>query len=1017
MKKEQSWRKHGCTSEQSYRDLKSAMDASLGEVDMDNEEEDRKMITHVERRGNRRSILDELLEEGEEIDNESNDVADIYAPIPRENEGNDPEDETWAPIRDRQTIMTPIQDVLDDEGEDADDTEEEDPGDTVSALPNRRSYLQQAKEPSWKTAGCSSEASYRDLKMAMSAFGDVSFGDDDGTNTTTSNTAAAPITPYDQDIMNEKKSKRRKTWMEYGCSSEQSYRNLKEVTNASMGDVGADDLDAVMPASAQSANAEREFEEALDASIQASAAAAGGGGGGQDAAAAAAAATVKDAKPAATTGGHGSQESSYKPAAKRGNRRKDVLNESNTEETAAANASGNAATRRRSSGADIVASLPPLQTDLDAKISQRLQNKDPSAVRKRANRLKEKNRKAKSRSQAHSSIDLPIPTPEEEEQALAQALYASTLNGSMNDDAALQQAMNLSLGNGNMDDDEALMQALELSRAIIDAEIAEDDDGQDEPVLSASNRDDAILSASIWEIGVEAPPQPKKEKKKKGRMTMFGLPFGKKANAKPAESDEECPDIIVDEEKLAEDRILKGAKSMYDDPLMLDDPLMIDAISPPATKKDKKKKSKDDLRSNSRSKSRPKSREEHSSPKPVDESSDVVDVVKRAEDMMLKGAKMMHENPLMLDDIDTSTKKEKKKKSKDDDRSSSRATSRSKSRGDELRNSSRVKSRTKDKDELRSSRVKSKDESRSSSRLKSKEESRGSSRVKSRSTSKEELRSSSKTKSRDGSKKDSAEKVRKPKRSSAPDRVDSQDEINDSDRHEDPVLMMDQLKNARRERKKQLQSSVRKPKEMPQQDGTGDGDAIRPKGLSAPDKIEGVKDELSDHLSGHAERKLSLDERILMKKLESVKNLGEDLDLSDAQDKLTLDEKIAMKANKGGEEKKRRGRNKSKILQSFTASLKISSSSIGTIPTANTSDVKKPRSNSTPGDENASDNDYLAPRKHSEHEREEEIASRRKTHDKMIDADPLLMIDSLMDQVKKNGDKDRSKRKTRLFGL
>jgi hypothetical protein len=146
---------------------------------------------------------------------------------------------------------------------------------------------------------------------------------------------------------------------------------------------------------------------------------------------------------------------------------------------------------------------------------------------------------------------------------------------------------------------------------------------------------------------------------------------------------------------------------------------------------------------------------------------------------------------------------------------------------------------------------------------------------------------------------------------------------------------------------------------------------------------------------------------------------------------MTLEERIAIK-NKGDEKKKpKRTRNKSKLL----SSLKISSSSVDTILTTNKSD-RKVRSNSAPDEYDFDNDEVMKPKRHSMPENERISSSEREadavdmdcSHRSSVDphnydeieAGPIMMIDSMMDEMKRKGSKpgDRAKRKsTWMFKL
>jgi hypothetical protein len=345
------------------------------------------------------------------------------------------------------------------------------------------------------------------------------------------------------------------------------------------------------------------------------------------------------------------------------------------------------------------------------------------------------------------------------------------------------------------------------------------------------------------------------------------------------------------------------------------------------------------------------------------------------------------------------------------------------------------------------------------------------------------------------------EKTMRPKRFSAPDKVDraaAQDEIvsrdcserlvetdqlMDADHNEEPILMMEELKNARKERKKKkkdsLHSSVKvrdKSKERhTSRERTRDKSSERHKSrertrdksrerhksteksrdksrerhksrertrdksrerhksrrVSAPENLTSEED-----TGVKSTRKLSLDERILLKKQCSVKDMGQKRvdEASQVQvdtNNMTLEERIAMK-NKGDEKKKpKRTRNKSKLL----SSLKISSSSVDTILATNKSD-RKVCSNSAPDEYDFDNDEVMKPKRHSMPENERISSSEREadavdmdcSHRSSVDphnydeieAGPIMMIDSMMDEMKRKGSKpgDRAKRKsTWMFKL
>jgi hypothetical protein len=191
--KTSSWKKYGCSSEQSYRDLKMAMQASLEDVQCDSQEEGPKSI-HVERGGRRRSIIDDLMDEGTSDERMDAPAVDEIRELPIDR----------------------------------------------NVPSNRRS--------SWMKHGCNSEQSYRDVKMALEApMDDLGVEPQDSHVEKRGKRRSVLDDMLDEGAQEEELEvsevdsiearRKRESMARHGCSSEQSYSNLKMAMEVSMDDL------------------------------------------------------------------------------------------------------------------------------------------------------------------------------------------------------------------------------------------------------------------------------------------------------------------------------------------------------------------------------------------------------------------------------------------------------------------------------------------------------------------------------------------------------------------------------------------------------------------------------------------------------------------------------------------------------------------------------------------------------------------------------------------------------------
>jgi len=171
-----SWMEHGCTSEESYRDLKHVLQASLSDVQDDN-------VMPPLSRPKRRSVLDDMLEEGGE-DEEENNIAASVEPIIR------PDDEIM-PMKGSSARSFLDDDMLDEVGQGEIKVDDFEP---VVCPDDEMNHLQRSRR--------------------HSTMGDI-----------------------DEDATEEETSRRRASMIKHGCMSEASYRDLKLAMNASVDDV------------------------------------------------------------------------------------------------------------------------------------------------------------------------------------------------------------------------------------------------------------------------------------------------------------------------------------------------------------------------------------------------------------------------------------------------------------------------------------------------------------------------------------------------------------------------------------------------------------------------------------------------------------------------------------------------------------------------------------------------------------------------------------------------------------
>ena len=764
------------------------------------------IVSHVERGAKKRSVIDDLLEE----------------------EQKDSEDTVG------QLKMCSIDD-------DVDATEIQD---TVSALPDRRNLMKKARsakeKEEWRKAGCSSEQSYRDLKLAMNAsVEDIVFVPDDEFNSSISSVDFNIDNKqgYKQDV--KPSGGRKDPWAQHGCSSEESYRNLK----------------VAMAASAQD----------LDSRIA---------------------------------------QKLHKP----------VRDLKSTEDK-----------------------------DLDAKIAEKLkkeQSKTASTSTGRRAARKKKMALSASAVVASSEVDFD----------LKRAIYTSMKDMSSISDSFRKDLLHV---NGNVNEEEALQRAMEMSKnetpkgdTAFDSELQRAiDTSKNEPLKANSvHKSSTKYGGGMGDLEKKEEAQQIKSTNfiKKGRMSLFS--GGTKTSDKQPAS--KVPPNAAEDDKLKENlnekAQLKGAKSVYEDPLLMMESLTINA------KRDKKKNSPGEL----------------------------------------GGGK-------------------------------------------------------------------------------------------------------------DSSKNGIAENVTMSKRSSVPELDSSEkDDVQKGlvEDKADPVLMMDQLKHARRDRKKKKKDDIRSRKEgkdKSKNEGTeNDETKHRSKEYTVP-QIEGDSGEAPP--TNVSMRRLLLDEKVQMKKMASISNMNMEGTISkkvpeDSMDtsNLTLEEKIAMKT-KG--EKKQRTRRKSGKSSLFS-SLKLSGASLETLLMSNRSDKdekkgrsksrsksrskgyesdynertmskkkgrSKSRSKSAPDDYESDRNERAVSRRkgrsksapddtESDHnEKTSKKKGQRKSSDdfgsdhnektmstdglsasekdaeaahlrglNMVEDDPLMMIDHMMDDMKKN-DKGRSGRMTRVF--
>ena len=199
-----SWTELGCNSELSYRNVKMALQASLDDVQIVGKE----IGSHIDKRDKRRSILDDMLDEGAVAE----DVTSRYAEV----------------------VDVKI----------ADSVNHDEISHCMNDLSDRRAA-------SWKKHGCTSEQSYRILKQVMNAsLDDVSYSNDRVRRVSDTEKRGEKCSIWDdmlveealestddKNILEATSNDRRDSWAKHGCDSAKSYQNLKQAMEASIQDL------------------------------------------------------------------------------------------------------------------------------------------------------------------------------------------------------------------------------------------------------------------------------------------------------------------------------------------------------------------------------------------------------------------------------------------------------------------------------------------------------------------------------------------------------------------------------------------------------------------------------------------------------------------------------------------------------------------------------------------------------------------------------------------------------------